>query len=1166
MCTAAFKDNDSFKNLVMIRIVINGKVYNALIDTGASISVIPISLVQNVLQPSREITIFSALGRVTCNKLAFVKFRMDQIPINFTFPFYAMNTDRIILGNDILSQLRISIDFSNKCLMYKNFLVPFRLNSCEVNHATTTCDDENYKVRTGRLVTLPPKMYTMLEVNVSCSDSYFCPSEKLMEDYNIIMPPMYIPKVEKVFIPILNLNERPVVLQHNAVLGGQQAVVELHHCNYRSTGNSFPSLNNFRHNFDVNKNLHLNEKNEIARLLREYSMIFATSETDIGSYPGQERMKIETTSDEPVHQLPYRKSHSERRTIREYIQKFLKLGIIEESTSEYASPILLVRKKDNSFRIVIDYRALNAITKAQIFPMPRLADIFDTLYEAKYFSKMDISNGFFNFMVDDNDKHKTAFITQDGLFQFRKCPQGLKNSPAFFNRVLRKVFHDLLFKSCFLYLDDILIYSKTFSDHVQHLRQCLDKLKRNGLKLKPSKCSFAYQELKILGHVLSHEGIKTDPDKVSAVVNMPQPKDVSEVRTFLGMTSYYRRFIENYAALAKPLTNLTRKENEFNFDKSCQLAFKILKEKLVSAPILAQFREDLDVILYCDASLQAIGCVLTQYYDNREHVIAYASKTLSQCEQNYSIAEKECLAVKYGLNHFYEYCFQRKITVVTDHHSLCSLLRTKNSKNLRIARWALEVQEADITVRYRKGSLHGNADCLSRLVPLSKPCTGYDSSLCLNTVENKEQYDFRKVLREEYTKDKFLSRIVLALKNKMNNKRFKLVHDLIYFVCPITHKEKLCIPESLSKELFSHFHDNIVSGHAGINKCYLMIKSKYYIHNLRHLLTKYINNCMTCARRNPRNIDLRGNMQTSEISNVFDKWVIDIIGPLNMSENGNKYIIVGVDSFSKYVVASYVKQATSLSLCNFIVKEIMLRFGVPRHMQFDNASINKSNLVRKLLEISGTKTLYITPYQHQSQGLVENMNKTIEIMLSKYCRDSPNSWDTVLPIITYAINCNVNFTTRFSPYEIVYGRKPMLPFEMYLNLPSSSDKISTRNLVKYNIIKAQQSYGAPSNKDVIDVQPGRFCMVKKHMYNRNVSPKLQDQFSGPYRIVRKLDNLRYKLKCCFPSKKKFKIMHVDQIKLLGSEFSISSEDNIVSNEPPQLYKTRSGRTVKPVIR
>jgi len=788
-----------------------------------------------------------------------------------------------------------------------------------------------------------------------------------MSDKNIIISPLYLHTQETVRIPILNINSYPITLYANTALGKIYPVSEVYSCTNKSVTSDISNDNSKLPKVDINDKLETDEQQDLLSLIQSYSDIFATSDLDIGAYTGEDRMSIDTGDSPPVNIPPYRKSHTERQVLREYIQKFLKLGIIEESTSNYASPILLVKKKEaNSYRIVIDYRQLNSKTKDQIFPMPRLADIFDSLYKAQYFSKMDISNGFFNFFVKEEDKHKTSFVTIDGSYQFLRVPQGLKNSPAFFNRVLRKIFANLLFAKCLLYLDDILVFANSFREHLEALEAVFQKLRHNGLKLKPSKCSFGYQEIIILGHKISNNGIEVDPSKVDAVVRMPAPKNISEVRSFLGMASYYRRFIHNFSIIAKPILDLTKKDSKFEWSEACQISFDLLKERLTTAPILKQFNESLPVTIFSDASATAIGCVLAQNIDGKEHVIAYASRVLNPAEIKWSIAERECLGVLYALHKFHEYCHNRPVTVLTDHHCLCSLLRTKHSKNLRIARWALEVQSANINVVYRKGTLHGNADCLSRLVPLSLPAKGFESVFNASTSAPKEdskKLDYRSKLKLEQHIDKYFGNIIeqLGTQNcsRKLNERYVLIDNILYYINPIDKVRKICIPSRMITDIFKAHHNSILGGgHVGFHRTYARIKAKFYIRKLRKLLVSYLNNCLDCAKRNPSNKQHVGRMVPGEIYDVFDKWMLDVLGPLKETSRGNKYVFVAACTFSKYVVAEAVKEATALTLSNFISRHIFLHFGVPSFIQFDNSSINRSKLLQEVMAQVNCKPIF----------------------------------------------------------------------------------------------------------------------------------------------------------------------------------------------------------------
>ncbi|KAI9556842.1 pol polyprotein [Daphnia sinensis] len=365
-------------------------------------------------------------------------------------------------------------------------------------------------------------------------------------------------------------------------------------------------------------------------------------------------------------------------------------NVIVPSNSAWAAPVVLVKKKDGEWRFCVDYRRLNAVTTKDVYPLPRIEDALSRMEGSRYFSILDMQAGYWQVEVDEQDRAKTAFITADGLFEFKVMPFGLTNAPATFQRMMDVVLAGLKWNSCLVYLDDIVVFAPTVSQHLERLESVLQRIERAGLKLKLSKCSFLEQSLKVLGFIVSGEGISADPEKISAMRDFPVPRNVKEVQSFLGLCSYYRRFVPNFAR-----------------------SFEAMKTILISPPILAHPRYDLPMEIHCDASNYGVGAVLVQKHGDEEHVIAYASRLLSNPEINYSVSEKECLALVWSVRKFRSYIWGLKIRVVTDHHSLCWLLKKRDLSG-RLARWSLQLQDLDIEIVHRSGRLHSDADGLSR--------------------------------------------------------------------------------------------------------------------------------------------------------------------------------------------------------------------------------------------------------------------------------------------------------------------------------------------------------------------------------------------------------------------------------------------------------------------
>ena len=471
------------------------------------------------------------------------------------------------------------------------------------------------------------------------------------------------------------------------------------------------------------------QKMDFEQLMRKNKDIFAKDRDDLGK-TGLVKHTIDTGDAKPIKQRAYQTSQKEKQVINEEVKRMLKQGIIRKSNSPWTSPVVLVRKKDGKYRFCIDYRKLNSITKKDNHPLPRIDDMLEMFRGSQWFTTLDLASGYWQVEMDEKDREKTAFITYDGIYEFNVMPFGLCNAPATFQRLMHTVLEDLIFKKAPVYIDDINVHSKIFEQHLKDLEQVFMKIRKAKLKLKLGKCHFCYPEIKFLGYIVGKDGIKTDQEKIEKVKNFPRPTNITELKSFIGLASYYRRFIEGFSKISKPLTELQegisftknkminkmikKKNIEENWTDKQEKCFLELKKRLTEAPVLMYPDFDKPFKLYTDASGKALGAVLQQKgIDEKEHVIAYASKSLTKAEQNYSTTELECLAVVWAIEKFHHYLMGEKFTVVTDHYAL-KWLRTQPIKG-RIGRWILKLQAYDFEVEYKEGKRHSNADALSRI-------------------------------------------------------------------------------------------------------------------------------------------------------------------------------------------------------------------------------------------------------------------------------------------------------------------------------------------------------------------------------------------------------------------------------------------------------------------
>ena len=452
---------------------------------------------------------------------------------------------------------------------------------------------------------------------------------------------------------------------------------------------------------------------ELADLLRKHGGALQLEPGDMGRATMVEH-HIRTGEHPPIKQAPRRLAPHRRSLVDEEVDKMLSSGTIEPAEGPWASPVVLVKKKDGTMRFCVDYRRLNGITTKDAYPLPRIDDSLDTLAGSNWFSTMDLVSGYWQVAMSREDREKTAFSTHRGLFQFTVMPFGLCNAPGTFERLMEVAMRGLQWSSCLVYLDDIVVFSRDFEGHLQRLGAVLERLELAGLKVKPSKCRLARRRVSFLGHVVSAAGIQTDPAKVEAVRDWPTPASLTEVRSFLGLAGYYRSFVPDFATVAKPLTTLADKGRAFQWNCECETAFGTLKTLLTESPILGYPQDEGQIILDTDASDMGLGAVLSQLQEGREKVLSYASRTLTKPERNYCVTRRELLAIIFGLRKFRHYLLGRNVKIRTDHAALKWVMAFKEPEG-QVARWLQVLDTYDFNVEHRPGRLHGNADGLSRI-------------------------------------------------------------------------------------------------------------------------------------------------------------------------------------------------------------------------------------------------------------------------------------------------------------------------------------------------------------------------------------------------------------------------------------------------------------------
>ena len=657
------------------------------------------------------------------------------------------------------------------------------------------------------------------------------------------------------------------------------------------------------------------------------------------------------TTGSPLKVPPRRVPAEYRAEVEGLLKEMLQEGIIEESSSPWMAPAVYV-KKTGEIRLCVDYRALNKQTTKDAYPLPLPDEVQDRLCGCTIFSTLDLRSGYWQIPIAPSDVEKTAFCPGPGLglFHFKRMPFGLTGAPGSFQRLMDKVLRGLNFVTT--YLDDVLVHSKSKDEHIKHLNVVFSRLKNAGLTLRGSKCHIGHDKVYYLGHVFSEQGMRPNEGKVRVVKEWPTPKNPSEVRQFLGLASYYRRYIQSFATIAASLHELTQKDVSFRWTSECDHAFNLLKEKLTQAPILVypQFgSEATPFILETDASDVGIAAVLQQ----DGHVIAYASRALSKSEKNYCVIQKECLAIVYGTKQFRHYLLGRSFTVLTDHAPL-QWLSAQKMEGL-LCRWALALQEYDFVVQYRKGSQNSNADSLSRL----PSCTVSATTAVVGVWEDQA------ALRLAQEQDSVLRKVIKALKTSRSKpsswseqplRRYaqlwqQLVVTAVDGIACRRYSPGPCddvievplIPETLRKQALQSCHDVPSAGHQGAEKTLARLRQEVFWVNMARDVEEYCRNCVVCQRTKLL-MPVRAPMQNVPIGRTWQMIAVDVL-EVPLSSNSNHYLLVVQDYFTKWAEAIPMVDQTAATITNALVKLCSV-FGLPEVIHSDQGRAFESMLMK----------------------------------------------------------------------------------------------------------------------------------------------------------------------------------------------------------------------------
>lgn len=1173
-----------------------------LIDTGAQISLLKINAIPNNSRIcfDEKINLFG----INLNSTKTIGSYISDLNIgNFIFKHkfhivsesFPIKQDGI-LGLDFIKNSGAIIDVNNNTFKIKDVVLNFE------------------KREQSNKYTIPARTEKLLRIRVNTNEESICHS-KTLQDNLFLANCLVKPVNNECIVSIINSSTEPIEIDE--IIPDLEPLANYHILNFQY--NEDPVNNRLHKLENLLKLNHLNdeERASIVEICRNHNDLFFL-EGDYLSCTDSVKHEISTLKDHaPINIRPYRLPESQKQEIMKQVNDMLDGNIIQPSKSAWNSPLLVVPKKSGvngvkKWRVVVDFRKVNDITISDAFPLPNITDILDQLGNSRYFSTLDLASGYHQIAMHENDRAKTAFSTQTGHFEFLRMPFGLKTAPATFQRLMNSVLTGLQGLKCYVYLDDVVVYGQSLLDHNSKLLDVFRCLRENNLKLQPEKCNFLCKEVVFLGHLITNEGIKPDPKNVKSVVDFPTPKNQKEIKSFLGLTGYYRKFVSNYAKIAKPLTLLLRDNVKFVWNAFCEESFSKLKNIIINPPILQYPDFNKTFILTTDASKIALGSVLSQGDKGRgkDLPIAFASRGLNSAEENYSATELEMLAIVWSVQNFRPYLFGRHFKIYCDHKPLESIFSLKDPSS-RLMKWRLKLEAFDFEVIYNPGKKNVIADALSRariepsetifvttraqakkpidssyqdflnfssgnivissqLKEVDKPSkpssiqvslvsrpddieeldlsTGKklllkSNQIILETSNNQKNIylllnpNSNPILTDEiffesiklllnFTLTENISDIflhifletIIPLKYENVRNIFRFLSNSLHINIELINKKRkiLTDPEDI-KQILKDYHNSPVGGHQGFQRTFRRIQLEYSWKNMFKDIAKYIKTCDSC-QKNKKMLHSKMPMKiTSTSSAPLERIALDIVGPLPLTPNGNKYLLTYQDDLTKFVGAIPIPTQESDVIVREFTEKIVLQYGIPKSILTDQGANFLCDLLKGVAKLLGIKKLQTTAYHPETNGALEKNHCTFKEYLRNYINPERDDWDSWIPFGIYTYNTTPHTATKYTPYELLYGFKPEIPTslqrspEVYYNYDNYTYDLKNKlqngyKIARENLIKAKEisKIYYDRNTKTVDFVVGNLVLLEK---KNKSSPKgvkgkkLGGLYDGPFEIV-----------------------------------------------------------------
>jgi hypothetical protein len=852
------------------------------------------------------------------------------------------------------------------------------------------------------------------------------------------------------------------------------------------------------------------------------------------------KMPLEPDSTPPFGPL-YSLSKLELEALRKFLDENLNRGFLRASSSPAAAPILFAKKKDGSLRLCVDYRALNKITIKNRYPLPRIDETLDQLQNARFFTRLDLREGYYNIRIAEGEEWKTAMRTRYGLFEWLVMPMGLTNAPATFQNYINDTLRHFIDRFCVVYLDDILIYSDNLKDHISQVRDVLAALRKAGLHVKGEKCQFHTNTTEFLGFIITEGAITMDPSKVQAIQEWETPESVHDIQVFLGFANFYRRFIRGYSRVCKPLFDLLRKTSRFNWNPSAQCAFQLLKDRFTSAPILRHFDPNLPATMEVDSSDSVTSGVLLQPKEEGSKVllpIAYLSKKMLPAECNYGIGEKELLAIVNAFTewrHFLEGA-THQITVLSDHLNLKDFTTTMKL-NRRQARWAEKLSSYNFVITHIPGKSNGRADALTRRSG-DFPKEGdahHNPASSILTSENFQRHSIAALNRSQVedikaalTHDTEAQSIIDALHQdsrrhpKVPIGECEIKEDLLHIYGLVYVPDD---PE-LQRKIIASCHEHPAAGHPGQARTYELVTRHFWWPRMRKIIARFIRNCDTCARIKPARHAPFGLLKPLEIPQ--QRWTsvsMDFIVGLPRSHTHDALLVI-VDRLTK--MAHFVPtntKVTAKELAQLVQDHLFRLHGLPDNFVSDRDTLFTSTFWKTLMELLQIKTKLSTAFHPQTDGQTERVNAQLEQYLRAYCNYQQDNWTELLSMAEFSYNSNSSSSTGVTPFFANYGYHPKYDLVLKPDLapppvPAHLEVFTTklRNLedhLRTEIAFSQSIHQEQADRQRLpapDYRPGDYVwLLRRHIHTTRPSSKLDFKRLGRFKILERISSHAYRL-------------------------------------------------------